>query len=295
MIAGLALAAALAFQLSAAQRAVDFLSRETPRWFRENHCFSCHNNGDAARALYAASERGYRVPTAALADTTKWLLAPGDWESNRENPGFGDKKLACIQFAAALRQAYDSGVIRDREALRQAAASLLAYQEEDGSWQADAGSSAASPVTYGTALATYMARRTLESADRAAFAEPIARANGWLLKARPGSVVDAAALLMASPDRRDCHDLLLAAQSSDGGWGPHRMSPAEVFDTAIALLALRGAGEPVARGRRFLAARQDADGGWPPTTRPSGGQSYAQRISTSAWAALALVLTDPKR
>jgi hypothetical protein len=272
------------------QRAVDFLARETPRWFRENQCFSCHNNGDAARALYAASERGYRVPPSALTDTTRWLLSPGDWDSNRDNPGFGDKKLARIQFASALAQTPQAG-----PALVEAAASLLPYQDKDGSWQADAGSAAGSPVTYGTALATYMARRTLEAADAAGFAEPIARANRWMLAAKPGSVVDAAALLMASPARRDCRELLLAAQSSDGGWGPHRMSPAEVFDTAVALLALRGLAEPVARGRAFLIARQQPDGGWPETTRPSGGQSYAQRVSTSAWATLALVLTDSKR
>ncbi len=43
-------------------RAVAFLSREVPRWSRENHCYSCHNNGDAARALYQASRAGIRVP-----------------------------------------------------------------------------------------------------------------------------------------------------------------------------------------------------------------------------------------
>jgi squalene cyclase len=237
-----------------------------------------------------ASQHAYRVPDSAFTDTTRWLRTPSDWDRNRDNPGFSDKKLARIQFAAALAQAPETG-----PPLMEAAASLLPYQDADGSWQADAESAAGSPVTYGTALATYMARRTLETSDAATFAEPIARANRWLLGAKPGSVVDAAALLLASPSRRDCRDLLLSAQSSDGGWGPHRMSPAEVFDTAVALLALRGSGEPVARGRAFLIARQQPDGGWPETTRPSGGQSYAQRISTSAWATLALVLTDTKR
>ena len=36
-------------------RAVGFLSHEVPKWSRENHCYSCHNNGDAARALYEAA------------------------------------------------------------------------------------------------------------------------------------------------------------------------------------------------------------------------------------------------
>jgi hypothetical protein len=45
------------------------------------------------------------------------------------------------------------------------------------------------------------------------------------------------------------------------------------------------------RGRRFLVGAQRADGSWPETTRPPGGESYAQRISTTAWATLALFAT----
>ena len=60
--------------------AVDYLVTEVPRWERENHCFSCHNNGDGARVLYAASRLGYAVPDSALAATTKWLLNPAKWD-----------------------------------------------------------------------------------------------------------------------------------------------------------------------------------------------------------------------
>lgn len=35
-------------------KAIGVLQREVPKWSRENGCFSCHNNGDAARALFAA-------------------------------------------------------------------------------------------------------------------------------------------------------------------------------------------------------------------------------------------------
>jgi len=59
---------------------------------------------------------------------------------------------------------------------------------------------------------------------------------------------------------------------------------------------LRESNEPqargaMARGRAFLVARQQPGGGWPETTRPPGAQSYAQHISTSGWATLALILT----
>ena len=147
-----AVLAATTVYAQAEARATGYLVVEVPRWARENHCFSCHNNGDGARALYVAARLGYLVPDAALADTAKWLLEPGKWDNNGGNPGFSDKKLARIQFAAALSEAYVSGAIPGR-ALREAAASLLPYQEADGSWQVDAGA-VGSPATYGASLAT---------------------------------------------------------------------------------------------------------------------------------------------
>ena len=45
------------------------------------------------------------------------------------------------------------------------------------------------------------------------------------------------------------------------------------------------------RGRAYLLAGQREDGSWPETTRPSGADSYAQRLSTAGWATLALLAT----
>src|SRR3989442_280926 len=80
------------------------------------------------------------------------------------HPGFSHKKLARIQFTAALAQATGAGFVPDRRALLEACAPLLSDQSPDGSWPADTGA-VGSPVTYGTALSTYMARRALEQAD----------------------------------------------------------------------------------------------------------------------------------
>ena len=302
-VIAIALAQCLAAQ-TPEQRAVDYLVRETPRWSRENGCFSCHNNGDGARALYVAARRGYRVPAEALADTAAWLLKPADWDSNRGNPAFSDKKLARIQFAAALVEARDAGLAGDPDTLIRAAESLLPYQEADGSWQVDVGA-VGSPATYGTALATYMARRTLEAAFTDRFADALSKANLWFLRSKPRSVLDLAAVLLALPSVepvvRECLARLLSAQTADGGWGPYPLAPVEPFDTAVALIALQKLNEPdraakaIAHGRAFLIARQQPSGGWPETTRPPGSQSYAQHISTCGWATLALVLTDSKR
>src|SRR6185436_20264484 len=106
------------------QRAIEYLSSEVQKWSRENHCFSCHNNGDAARALFQAARRGYAIPAATLADTIAWLRNPADWEQHQSNPGFSNPTRARIQFAAALSEAR----LTDREPLLAAAESLTAIQ-----------------------------------------------------------------------------------------------------------------------------------------------------------------------
>jgi squalene cyclase len=102
-------------------------------------------------------------------------------------------------------------------------------------------------------------------------------------------------LLRAGVDAtRTAVEQLRSSQARDGGWGPFPDTPTEVFDTAMAVIALQSLGpasprESIERGRRYLITSQVADGGWVETTRPSGAQSYAQRISTAAWALLALL------
>jgi hypothetical protein len=96
-----------------------------------------------------------------------------------------------------------------------------------------------------------------------------------------------------------CRDLL-EQQNSDGGWGPYPAAQSEVFDTAVALLdpnacaATDATGEAAETARskalQYLIKTQSPAGGWPETTRPPGGQSYAQHISTTAWALMALLM-----
>jgi len=299
---------------------VAYLSVEVPGWSRENHCFSCHNNGDAARALYVARSLSYDVAAEALSDTTDWLLRPTAWEDNKGEPGFSDKRLARIQFAAALAEAFRTAAVDARQTLIVAAETLLPDQSDDGSWQVDASDALGSPATYGTTLATYIARRTLHTAGAERYRNAISRADEWLLAQNPRATVDAAALALAMADRLSSNEAapktavekklreitvwLLASQAGDGGWGPYPKSPSEAFDTAITLLALAAArdvngenstnvGEGVRRGRAYLIATQLPAGGWPATTRPSGFQSYAQHASTSGWATLALLRTRP--
>jgi len=288
----------------AESRAVHFLIREVPAWSRNNGCFSCHNNGDGARALYAAAQNGYRIPAKILADTTAWVTQPNRWDHNKGDPGFSDQRLANIQFAASLLSALDAGRAKDRESLQEAARKVEADQGTDGAWHIEPRNAVGSPATYGTTLATHMALRTLKQAAVPGTRDTIRKAEAWLRERQADNVLTAAALLLSSADESEKSTslnrwlaVIRSGQTQDGGWGPFADSPAEPFDTAVVLLALAarraepGVEELVRRGRGFLAERQNPDGSWPATTRPSGGSSYAQRISTTGWATLALLAT----
>lgn len=291
-------------------RAVAYLAAEVPRWSRENGCYSCHHNGDAARALYRASAQGYQVPEAALSDTTAWLRRPQQWRDNRGDPAFSDKTLANLQFALAARAASETGFLsqqRRAEILRDAARLVLQDRAADGCWQVGARGVVGSPATYGPILATVQARLLLQATDDPVYRPAIRRAAAWLAQQRPTRVFDAAALLYGSAAERHtaalrlharCLEVLRRGRSPDGGWGPYLTAPPEPFDTALVLLALARLPADseravwIRQGRRYLVANQLPDGGWRETTRPANSQSYAQHISTTAWATLALLATD---
>ena len=110
-------------------RAVAFLSREVPRWKAENDCYSCHINGDAARALIAASARGHDVGSS-LDDTLVWLREPSRWDHNKTTGGIDDKPLARVQFASALARAV-AAKLAAPDALGVAAPILIRDQKAD--------------------------------------------------------------------------------------------------------------------------------------------------------------------
>jgi hypothetical protein len=289
-------------------RALAFLARHVPRWRKENTCYSCHNNGDAFRALVAAVRQKRPVPADALTDTTRWLSHPERWDRNGGDGPFNDRKLARLQFAAALADATAAGLVKNRAALVQAARLVAAEQSRDGSWRVVPDGALGEPATHGTALATHLARRTLRLAGAQHFRLAIARADDWLRAAPVAAVPDAAAVLLglgqagdpaALVQKKRALGVIRRAEARRGGWGPYAHTPPEVFDTSLVLLALVEQEQTALvegwrqRGRAFLLANQDAEGCWPETTRPSGGGSYAQRLSTAGWATLALLTAAP--
>ena len=296
------------------RKALEYLAREVPLWSKEHGCYSCHNNGDAARALFEAMKRpgpfNADVPESAVVDTTKWLSSPEGWDHNGGEGPFSDKILARVQFASALASATKSGLIKTRLPLGRAAERLAQDQAADGSWPIEDGENATgSPAAYGSPLATLSSRDTLEYADPVRYRVYVAKAERWLSARTIENVMDASVALLASFARKDAEakaihqqalKILRSGQSREGGWGPFINVPPEPFDTALAVLALArlvpddDVRDRIKRGRAFLIATQLADGSWRETTRPAGAESYAQRLSTTGWATLALLQTSPR-
>lgn len=292
-------------------KGVDFLKVEVPKWKAQHPCYSCHNNGDATRALLVAASKGYDIG-ASLDDTLQFLKQPGKWDQNKAPSGFDDKQLARIQFASALAVAERHGKAASTD-LEAAAKLLVADQQPDGSWQLDSSQSLGSPATYGTIIATWSARSSLIASGMQPDNFTIVQADKWIRGLTPENVLDASATILAlelSSDvmaenlRRTALGILRQGQSPDGGWGPYVTAAPQVFDTALAVLALsaldveprlaRSAYRPeqlkeaIANGKKYIVSQQRPDGSWPETTRPANQESYAQRISTTAWALLAL-------
>ena len=297
---------------AAIARGVGYLTTEVPKWKAQHPCYSCHNNGDAARALLAAGAKGHDIGTS-LDDTLAFLKQPAKWDQNKTADGFDDKQLARVQFASALALAERHGKAASTD-LEQAAKLLIADQQADGSWTLDQSQSIASPATYGAILATWSARTTLIASGMQPDHFTIVAADRWIRGLAPENVIDAAGTVlalelasdvMAENLRRTSLQILRKGQAPDGGWGPYLTAKPQVFDTAIAVLALslldveprlaRSTYRPdelkeaIAKGKAYLVSQQRPDGSWPETTRPADQESYAQRISTAGWAMLALL------
>ena len=289
----------------ATDKALAYLAREVPAWSREHRCFSCHNNGDAARALYQAVRLGRTIPKAATEDTDAWLAQPEGWDRNGGDGPFSDKVLARVAFASGLASGMEAKRVEaSRAPLIAAGRRLIVDQSEDGSWRVDEADPVGSPATYGRPLATWLAVEALRRAEVEEFRPAIDRATAWLDRVEPTNAPGSAVVLLSSGAERRVDAALFwfrQAQAGDGGWGPYRSAPPEVFDTALGVLAMSrhrdrpGASDLIRKGRAFLVANQRDNGSWAETTRPSGGESYAQRLSTTGWATLALLSpADPK-
>ena len=150
----------------------------------------------------------------------------------------------------------------------------------------------------------------MQQADAKRHRDAVAAADRWLRQTQVKNLLDAGALLLGLADatdgnaveqRKRCLTLIRRGENKGGGWGPYITSAAEPFDTAVVILALARVPDSaevkdmLRRGRSYLLSTQQEDGSWKETTRPAGGDSYAQRVSTTGWATQALLATGTSK
>jgi hypothetical protein len=292
-------------------RAVAYLAKQVQPWRGQQGCASCHHTGDAARALLMAANRGHDAG-GVVAELRMFLRAPAGWATNKSHGD--DEGLMRLQFAAALAADGEKD-LNPSPALLDAAKLILADQMPDGSWAPDASDPPNSPITWGTAVATWVARSTLIASGREPDDFAVAQTDRWLRTADVETVPDAAGVVlglgvtsdvMADKQRAKYLNLLRFAQRDTGGWGAlPNAEYATAYDTALAVLALQQLeSDPrlarstfrveelraaIARGRTWLVEAQKTDGSWTETMRGSTTTSEAQRTSTTAWALMALL------
>lgn len=290
-------------------RAVAFLTAEIPRWQGEPSCVSC--SGDGARALLVARADGHDIGNG-LATTLAFLEKPGEWNQPAASGAEPMTPLARLRLASALAAA-SARDLHPGEALTKAADLIDDDQQADGSWPAVADDRPGTAATWGNALATAMARTTLIAAGREPDHFSVAQIDRFLRTVPVTNVLDAAAVVlglgvdmdvMATTQRIRSLDLLRSTQADSGGWPHDAGGTPQVFETAVAVLALgqlqrdprlaraafgeENLRQAMGRARDFLAAAQKPDGSWPDASA-GADESYAGRISTTAWALVALL------
>lgn len=301
----------------AAQRGLDFLSRETVAWQQRQQCYGCHVQAVTLEALAVGHDNQYEVARPTLQEVVRGVttIKGGSRSAGGLQYHGGSLVAASKGFGGAAFARYDELVDAElRDDLLSVAERLLVYQEEDGALN-DPESWVNRPVGAGpTMLATQAITTWRQAYERSAderWLTAMGRTEGWLRDQLRRQVGDpsmgaparAAAvnlqelnygivgLLEAGASTDDAvvvqaTEALRARQLEDGGFGLHGAS--DGFATGQSLYSLRRMGytdaDPViARATDWLVGRQQEDGSW--------GRSGEEK-AVAMWAVLGLVGVD---
>lgn len=293
---------------AAAQKALDFLSRETISWQTSNSCYGCHVQSQTLQAMAIGRQNRYDVRAQDLDAVVNGVLRL-DGGARTPN-GFSYRGTSLLQparaFGGLALARYDSWIGSQlRDDLHKTGKQLLEYQRPDGSIALEY---AHGVVSTGDLQGTWMAMQTWRqlhsrTADDAWFT-PLQRAEAWVKRTVDGwKTLNATAtqdldygllaLLAAGSNRSDASaarivEALRARQLESGAWSLAATGAASALATGQALFALRSAGfterdGAVARGTAWLVKSQHADGGW-----SSAGSAKAEAL----WAIQGLVAID---
>ena len=165
---------------------------------------------------------------------------------------------------------------------------VVAAQAPDGAWPQ---LSSRAPLSESAITRTMLSLQALKTygwpARQVEFDERVARARGWLMTAKPLTIVEQAdrllGLFLAGAPKTavaSAAKQLLAEQRPDGGWAQVRTLESDAYGTAAAMVALVKTGsltassQPWQRAKAFLLNTQFPDGSWYVASRAVKLQPY---------------------
>ncbi|HYP08596.1 MAG TPA: ankyrin repeat domain-containing protein [Bryobacteraceae bacterium] len=301
--------------MQALARSLPLLQASSAQFFKRSGCVGCHHQPMIARAQAVARAAG--IPLDEDAAKEQLLQMRAQWVSLQEeflqtlNPGGGANRLS--ENLLGLKAAsYPADTITDS-----AVVDLADSQEPEGNWLAGE-TQPRPPIAESEFAATTRAIQALRAymipAREQEFAQRIARARAWLLRAEPITTEDFTMRLWglassgaSGADVKSATKALLRLQRPDGGWAANEHLTSDAYATAGALVALidskglRSTDAPYKRGVDYLLSTQYPDGSWYVRSRAIKFQPYFesdfpfghdQWISTAAtaWAVQAIGL-----
>jgi ankyrin repeat protein/mono/diheme cytochrome c family protein len=297
----------------AIENAMALLEKQSHNFIRIGGCNSCHSQDLPSAAAAIARDRGIAAPREIPQLPSSMTLSPERVTD-----------LNAVSVASIAWELFDLGTNHTpKNGFTDAVVRYIkAMQTPEGNWTTNEGRRP--PMSSGdfqaAALAIYSLKAYGPDLEKATTDMVVAKAVGWLERARPTTSQDRAFHLLGLAWGNGAPLVIKAAardlarmQRSDGGWNQLPEMDSDAYATGQSLYALNVAGKMAVtnsvyqKGVDYLLRTQAPDGSWHVRTRAIWVQPYFesgfpygrdQFISTAgtAWAAIALAsAAEPQR